>query len=203
MTLLRAHDAIEWRCTTAFSRYRMPDVTERELRDVVHQPVGWQQAAALRRLGVAPVVEHIEGNLLMYGGVSCLWEWAIGNGTTTANQSTTYISNARAAIGVGSSSTAAAATHTDLQATTDKLRVGMDATYPLHTDGTSSGSASATWSSTFSISQALWIWNEWALFNSSTAATGRMINRKVQQFGGGVAKPNNEVWSLAISLSLA
>jgi hypothetical protein len=79
----------------------------------------------------------------------------------------------------------------------------MDATYPLHTDGTSSGSASATWSATWSISQALWIWNEWALFNSSTAATGRMINRKVQQFGGGVAKPNNEVWGLAVTLSLA
>lgn len=203
MHLLRAHDAIRWHCTTTFSRYRLPDASERELRDVVHQPVGWQQAHALRRLGVEPAVEQAEGNLLMYGGVSCLWEALIGNGTTTAGQSLTYFSNARAAIGVGDSTTAAAATHTDLQASTNKLRVGMDATYPTHTDGTSSGSASLTFSATWSISQALFVWNEWGVFNSSTAATGRMLNRKVQAFGGGVAKPNNEVWGLAVTVSLA
>src|SRR6185295_1038525 len=112
VTLLRAHDVIEWRCLTTFSRYRLPDVTERELRDVVEQPAGWQQAHALRALGVEPAQEVVEGNLLMYGGVSCLWQLLIGNGTTTAGQSLTYFSNTRAAIGVGDSTTTAAATHT-------------------------------------------------------------------------------------------
>lgn len=202
MRLIRAHDAIEWHCLTTFSRYRLPDADPATLSDITAQPHGWQQAAAMRALGVEPTVEHVEGNLLMYGGVSCLWECLIGNGTSTASQATTFFSNARAAIGVGSSTTAAAATQTDLQASTDKLRVGMDSGYPTHTDGVVSGAASATWSSTFSTSQALFIWNEWGLFNSSTAATGRMLNRKVQSFSAS-AKPNNENWGLAITLSLA
>src|SRR5581483_9840616 len=48
-----------------------------------------------------------EGNLLMYGGASCLWECLIGNGTTTAGQNLTYFNNANAAIGVGDNTTAA------------------------------------------------------------------------------------------------
>src|SRR5438132_13666777 len=67
----------------------------------------------------------VDGNLFMYGGVSCLWETLIGNGTTTAGQNLTYFNNAQAAIGVGDSNTAAAATQTDLQASTNKLRTGM------------------------------------------------------------------------------
>lgn len=200
MTLIRARDAAMWRCETTFGRWRLPDVTEQELADVLAQPTGWQQAAAMAALGVEADVDVVIGNLLTYGGASCLWEWAIGAGTTTANQSTTYLSNARAAIGVGDSTTPAAATQTDLQAATNKLRVGMDSSFPTHTDGTVIGSASATWQSTFSTSQGNYSWQEWALFNTSTAATGRMLNRKVQAFG---TKPNNEVWSLAITLSLA
>jgi len=203
VTLLRAHDAIEWRCSTTFSRYRLPDATERELRDVVGQPAGWQQAHALRRLGVEPAQEVFEGNLLMYGGVSCLWQLLIGNGTTTAGQSLTFFQNSRAAIGVGDSSTAAAATQTDLQASTNKLRIGMDSSYPLHTDGTTSGAAAVTFSSTFATNQANFAWQEWGVFNSSTAATGRMLNRKVQSFNGGTAKPSNEVWGLAVTVSLS
>jgi hypothetical protein len=201
--LLRAHDAIEWRCTTRFSRYTLPDVTGQDLRDITEQPTGWQQAHAMRSLGVAPREDVVEGNLLMYGGLSCIWQTLIGNGTTTAGQSLTYFSNARAAIGVGDSTTAALATHTDLQAATNKLRVGMDATYPAHTDGTTSGAATLTFSLTFSTSQANFVWNEWGIFNSSTAATGRMLNRKVQTFGGGVAKTSSFVWGLAVSLTLA
>jgi hypothetical protein len=199
-TLLRAHDDLLWRCVTRHERFRLPDLDPETLHDVVAQGAGWQQAAMLRALGVEPAVEVVEGNLLMYGGASCLWQWAIGNGTTTAGQATTYVSNARAAIGVGDSTTAAVATHTDLQAATNKLRVGMDPSFPTHTDGTASGSASATWQATFSTSQGNYAWQEWALFNSSTAATGRMIQRKVQSQG---TKPNNEVWTIAVTLSLS
>lgn len=140
------------------------------------------------------------GNLLMYGGASCLWEALLGNGTATAGQTLTYFNNAQAAIGVGDSSTAAAATQTDLQAASNKLRKAMDATYPQHTDATTSGAASIVFRSTFGSSDANWAWAEWAIFNSSSAGTGRMLNRKVESLGTKVA---GTTWTLTVTLSLA
>lgn len=148
------------------------------------------------------LAERLErtGNLLMYGGVSCLWQCLIGNGTSTAGQSLTYFSNARAAIGVGDSTTAAAATQTDLQASTNKTRVAMDAGYPSHTDATTSGAATITFRSTFDTSTANWAWQEWGVFNSSSAATGRMLNRKVESLG---TKPNTQTWQFTVTITIA
>lgn len=169
-------------------------------------PVVWKARWKVeKRLGDdpdAPVYEVVEGegNLLMYGGASCLWQCLIGNGTTTADQTLTYFNNARAAIGVGDSTTAEAATHTDLQAATNKLRKAMDATYPQHTDATTSGAATITYRSTFATTDANWAWNEWAIFNSATAATGRMLNRKQVNLG---TKTSAAAWTLTVTLTLA
>lgn len=159
------------------------------------------QLQALVDAGLKPfeVVEH-EGNLLMYGGASVQWQTLIGNGTATAGQALTYFNNTQAAIGVGDSTTAAAATQTDLQASTNKLRKAMDATYPSHTDGTSSGSASIVFRSTFGSAEANWAWQEWGVFNSSTAATGRMLNRKIDANG---TKASGASWQMTATLSLA
>jgi len=139
-------------------------------------------------------------NLLMYGGASCQWQTLIGNGTTTAGQALTYFSNAQAAIGSGDSTTAAAATQTDLQAATNKVRKAMDATYPLHTDGTTSGAASIVFRSTFATTDANWAWQEWGVFNSATAATGRMLNRKVESLG---TKTSAATWQFTVTLTLS
>lgn len=153
---------------------------------------------------VAPAETSVTyGNLLMYGGAGCLIQSLIGNGTSTAGQTLTFFSNARAALGVGDSTTAAAATQTDLQAATNKIRVGMDSTYPSHTDGTSSGAATVTFRATFDTSTANHRWREWGVFNSSTAATGRMLNRKVEDLDGGSAKTSAQTWQLTISISLS
>ncbi len=141
-----------------------------------------------------------EGNLLMYGGASCLWECLEGNGTATADQTLTYFSNARAAIGVGDSSTAAAATQTDLQAASNKLRKAMEASYPDHTDGTTSGAASVSYRSLFGTSDANFAWAEWGVFNSATAATGRMLNRKVESLG---TKTSAASWTFTVTLTLS
>lgn len=170
-------DALRWKCITRVEKY-----------EGEYEP------------GKTPVeVVEREGNLLMYGGASCLWQCLIGNGTTTAGQSLTYFNNANAAIGVGDSSAAAAATQTNLQATTNKLRKGMDATYPQHTDGTASGSASITFKSTFGTADANFAWNEWGLFNSATDGTGRMLNRKVESLG----TKTSGSWVLTITLTLS
>jgi hypothetical protein len=146
--------------------------------------------------GLAPdpfeVLER-EGNLLMYGGASALWDLLIAGGTVTA------FNNANAYIGVGDSNTAAAATQTDLQAVTNKVRVAMDGTYPQHTDGTGAASnAQCVWRSTFGSAVANWAWAEWALFNASAA--GRMLNRKVEALG---TKASGTTWTMTITLSLA
>lgn len=141
---------------------------------------------------------EIDDNLLMYGGVSCLWQTLIGNGTGTAGQTLTYFNNGNAYIGVGDSSTAEAATHTDLQAASNKLRKAMDATYPQHTDATTSGAATITFRSTFGTSDANFAWNEWAIFNGSTG--GRMLNRKVASLG---TKTNAETKQVTVTITLS
>ncbi len=146
---------------------------------------------------------YSRGNLLMYGGASLLIECLIGNGTSTANQTLTFMSNARAALGVGDSTTAAAATQTDLQAASNKVRVAMDSTYPTHTDGTSSGAASFSLRSTFDTATANHRWREWGSFNTATAATGRMLNRKVEDLDGGSAKTSAQTWQLTVTISLS
>lgn len=140
----------------------------------------------------------VPGNLLTYGGASNLIECLIGNGTGTGSLDLTYFNNGNAYLGVGDSSSAVAATQTDLQAATNKLRKAMEATYPQHTDGTTSTAASVVWKSSFSTVQANYAWNEIALFNASTG--GRMLNRKLVSLG---TKTSADTWTLTLTATLA
>lgn len=166
-------EPIRWRCQSRIEKYHTPN----------GEPID----------GLEPYeVIDSDGNLLVFGGASALWERLIGTGVTAFD-------NTNAFLGVGDSSTAAANTQTDLQASTNKLRKAMDATYPQHTDGTgSSGNASITFKSTFASSDANFAWAEWALFNASTS--GRMLNRKAESHG---TKASGDTWALTVTLSLA
>ncbi|MFG1709224.1 hypothetical protein ACFLIM_39140 [Nonomuraea sp. M3C6] len=135
------------------------------------------------------VIER-EGNLLMYGGVGALWHRLIG-GTTVA-----AFDAANARIGVGDSTATADAVQTDLQGA-NKLRKGMDATYPLHTDGTGATAVPLSFRSTFSTAEANFAWAEWGIFNA--AAGGRMLNRKVENLG---TKTSAASWVFTVQLSL-
>lgn len=197
----RRTDSLEWRCDWTIAKYDVSELEDLAPAHVLAQMTSEQQLAALVSQGLEPfeVLER-HGNLLMYGGASCQWQTLIGNGTTTAGQALTYFSNAQAAIGVGDSTTAAAATQTDLQAATNKLRKAMDASYPSHTDGTTSGAASIQFKATFGSTDANFAWQEWGVFNSATAATGRMLNRKVESLG---TKASGTSWVMTVTLSLA
>lgn len=120
-------------------------------------------------------------NLLTNAGAAIIEDLLIGAGGTV-------FSNANAYIGVGDSSTAVSAAHTDLQAATNKLRVAMDATFP------SRASQTLTFKSTFSTSQANWVWNEMAAFNASSAGT--MLNRAL------VSSPFTKTSSLSVVATL-
>lgn len=129
-------------------------------------------------------VREGEGNLLVNAGIALMLDKLIGAAGTVFDNTNAY-------IGVGDSTTAAAAAQTDLQAATNKLRVGMDATYPNRSAQT------MTWRSTFGSGQANYHWQEWAIFNA--AAAGTMLNRKVEDLG---TKASGS-WTLAVSVTIS
>ena len=125
-----------------------------------------------------------EGNLLVNAGLQLMLDKLIGAAGTVFD-------NANAYIGVGDSSTAAAATQTDLQAATNKLRKAMDATFPSRSGQTMS------WKSTFGSGDANFAWNEWGIFNASSAGT--MLNRKVESLG----TKSSGTWVLTVDVTIS
>lgn len=104
----------------------------------------------------------------------------------------TVFSNANAHLGVGDSSTAFSAAHTDLQAATNKFRKAMDATYPQVATNVQ------TFRSTFATGDANFAWNEWGVFNASSAGT--MLSRKVESLG---TKTSAQSWQFTVTLTYA
>jgi hypothetical protein len=102
----------------------------------------------------------------------------------------TIFNNANSQIGVGDSSTAFAATQTDLVGT-NKLRKAMEATYPTRAANV------LTFRSLFSTAEANFAWNEWGVFNDPTA--GDMLNRKVETLG---TKTSAQSWQLTVQLTV-
>lgn len=100
-------------------------------------------------------------------------------------ESVTLFNNANARLGVGDSTTAFSAAHTDLQAATNKLRKGMDATYPQRTGNV------WVYRATFGTGEANFSWDEVGLFNA--AAAGPMLARKVEALG---IKTSAQSWEL-------
>jgi hypothetical protein len=104
----------------------------------------------------------------------------------------TAFNNANSYIGVGDSTTAFAASQTDLQAATNKFRKAMDATYP-------SGAANViTFRSTFGTADANYAWQEWGVFNNATNGSGTMLSRKVESLG---TKTNTQTWQFTVTLT--
>ena len=191
----QVHDEMKWRAQWTLRKFHAHDIAAAGL-----DPATANEAGILAA-GVTPyeTIER-EGNMLVNGGISCLWEALIGNGTATAGQTLTYFNNGNAAIGSGDSNTAAAATQTDLQAATNKIRKAMDATFPAHTDGTTIGAASIQFKSTFGTSDANWAWAEWGVFNSASAGVGRMLNRKVESLG---TKTSAASWTFTVTITIS
>jgi hypothetical protein len=106
-------------------------------------------------------------------------------------EAVTAFSNANAHIGAGDSTTAFNAAQTDLVAATNKTRKAMDATYPTRSTNV------LTFRSTFGTSDANYAWEEWAVFNGSSAGT--MLNRKVESLG---TKTSAQSWQITAALTV-
>jgi hypothetical protein len=118
--------------------------------------------------GAPADVREADGNLLVNAGIALMLDLLIGAGGTV-------YSNANAYLGVGDSTTAAAAGQTDLQAASNKVRKAMDSTYPQRSSQT------LTFRSTFATTDANFSIQEQAIFNASSSGT--MLNRKVTDLG--------------------
>lgn len=150
----------------------------------LHQPITWKGVARLAyydgdwsaedidagRAGAPREVVEAE-NLLVNTGIQLLLDLLIGAGGTTFANGNTY-------IGTGDSSTAAAASQTDLQASTNRFKRVMDATYPSRSGQT------LTFRTTFATTESNYAINEVGVFNAGPAfATGVMLNRIVSSLG--------------------
>lgn len=108
------------------------------------------------------------------------------------NDSPLFFNNANARIGVGDSTTAFSAAHTDLQAATNKFRKAMDATFPTRATNV------ITFKSTFGSAEANFAWNEWGVFNAASAGT--MLNRVVEYNG---TKLSGQTWVFQVQLTIS
>lgn len=111
--------------------------------------------------------------------------------TTLIGEAVTSFANANANIGVGDSTTAFDATHTDLQAASNKVRQAMEATYPTRATNV------LTFRSLFATGSANFAWQEWAVFNASSAGT--MLSRKVESLG---TKTSAQSWQITATLTV-
>ena len=118
-------------------------------------------------------------------GCSAIAVFITGNvaGINTFNSTNAY-------LGVGSASTAFAATQTDLQESTNKNRNGMEAGYPTVSNQT------MTFRSLWAAASANYGWNEIGVFNAATGGT--MLCRDVQDLGD---KPSNQAWQLTFAVT--
>lgn len=134
------------------------------------------------KTGICIEDRTLVGNVQVYGGASVLWEYALGNGSTSTGSAKHYL-NSKCSLGIGDSSAAAAKTQKNLQAsatTVHRQWFSLSAGYPQHTTGsTVAGAAQFVLKSTVTSTQGNFAWKEWGIFTvKTTVATQRMINRK-------------------------
>jgi len=134
--------------------------------------------------GEAYEEKDIDGNILLNEGIAVLQTLLIGTGGTA-------FSNANAYLGVGDSSTAASASQTGLQASTNKFYKAMEAGYP------SISAQATTWRSIFASGEGNFAWNEFTVANGNSDASTN-LNRKVSAEG---TKTSGQVWTLDLTIT--
>ena len=130
-------------------------------------------------------VSSFDGNILLNEGIAALHNLLTGAAETAYSNANTY-------IGVGDSATAAVATQTELQAASNKLWKGMEATYPTY------ASQVTTWRAVFGSSEANFAWNEFTVVNGSNDTGNDNLNRKVEAEG---TKTAGQTWTVDVAIT--
>jgi hypothetical protein len=133
-----------------------------------------------------PQLTRFKHNLLLNEGINELF-------TLICSSSGTKFDTG-AYIGVGDSSTAEDAAHTGLQASSNKLYVAMDGSYPTY--GTSQ---KATWRSTYTSANGNFAWNEFTVANGNSDSS-KNLNRKVSSQG---TKQSGQTWEISLEITMS
>jgi hypothetical protein len=129
-------------------------------------------------------VIEMEGNCLLNTGIDEMWDLITGVETTDV------FDNTYATIGVGDDDTAAAASQTDLQASTNKDYQGMESGYPTST------SQKVTFKASWDTDHGNYAWEEWVVKQSTS---GICLNRKVESLG----TKSSGTWTLEVDITLS
>lgn len=128
-------------------------------------------------------IVSFEDNLLMNAGITLLLNLLIGAGGNAFN-----VTNGH--LGVGNSSTAPAATQTDLLGTS-KVRQVVDS-------APTRAAQTLTFKATFGSAAGNFAWEEFGVFNASSGGT--MLSRKVSSLG---TKASGSTWVLTVTLAVS
>jgi hypothetical protein len=164
-------ESARWLCRYQLSKYREDIEQYRGKEKEFH-----------RRFKPYEVIEG-EGNCLLNTGIDEMWDLIVGD-------SANHFNNASAQVGVGDSSTAAAASQTDLQAATNKTYKSMESGYPTST------TQKANFKASFGASDANYVWNEWVVKQATSA---KCLNRKVESLG----TKSGGTWTLEVNVTLS
>jgi len=133
-------------------------------------------------------VSEFSGNLALNEGINELLLLLVGGGGDAYDNTNTY-------LGVGDSSTAAAAAQTGLQAAVNKFWQGMEATYPTDPPV----SEEVVFRAIFADGDAEYAWEEFTVVNASDD-TGKNLCRKVSSEG---TKGAGDTWTLTYTLGIS
>lgn len=181
MELLKQVDSGRWLCIARLEKF--------DVESLPYEP------EERRRFKPFETLELV-GNLLVTGavsgtggGVNGMWDRLIGNTTVPAYSA----ANARIGVGDGNGSVPTPANgDTDLTAPTNKLRKAMAGAYP-----TAPTARGVSFQSDFTTGEANFVWNEWGVFNTATAAQG-MLNHKGENLG----TKASGTWTLTVTISI-
>lgn len=131
-------------------------------------------------------VDSVEAdNLFLTAGINEIFKLISG-------QSTNTFTTAGTTIGIGDSTTAAAAGQTDLQAATNKTYVALTAGYP-----TVPSAGSMQFQASFGSAVANYVWSEFVIKQATSLIC---IDRGVGTFG---TKASGSTWVATVTLSMA
>lgn len=146
----------------------------------------WHSSADYESGNAPDETVKAENNLLLNAGITALLNLLIGASETAFN-------NANAYIGVGDSTTTAAASQTALQASSNKDFQGMETSFP------SVSGQTVTFKSEWGSSEGNFAWNEWTIASGSSDSADN-LNRKVAALG---TKASGSTWTLTVTITIS
>jgi hypothetical protein len=171
---MQKQELAHWLCRYRLSKYR---------QDI--EPYRGKETEFHELFTPYEVIEG-EGNCLLNSGIDEIWDLVTG----AVSGADHIFDNTHAQIGVGDSNTAADATQTDLQASSNKTYKGMESSYPISTG------QKATFKASFGDSEANYTWNEWVVKQQTSA---KCLNRKVENLG----TKSSGTWTLEVDITLS